>query len=632
MEIEEGKERKINEYRFEGDTSMFADDTVWGFINEQDVIRASFEQFPWWNPVSWFTDAPATEQAFAEACEKIRELYRNKGYLDVEVEMPHEEVGADGKIDRVFKINAGPRYIVGTLSVTGVKNYPADLVMASVKNISPGDVASDAALQEAARSIEVFCGSGTKALSDTRVSIRRIPVENQQGVIDIVFSVKEGYPVKIRNVVVRGNDYTKDKVIRREINLSPGDPMLADKAETSKRRLENLRYFERVRYYLEPVAGADAKEGESVPRDLVYEVAEKNTGNFMVGVGASSVDSVFGTIELSESNFDLFNPWRFRGGGQKGRISLMAGPRYQSYEASVVEPYFLDRMLELSVTLYRRQRWYDDYDIIRNGINVQIAYPVKFWPSWQAFGRMGIGAGLEFIEFDDVENTSWYITGNEQEPVKAFKMEAEKYGDSWEVPLEIFWSNDTRDSFIFATRGYKAKVFGDIVGGDNQYWRVGFDYRHYFPVWKRAGHVFSFGVHGATEDTFSDEMPIYNRFFLGGPRNIRGVEFREIAPWIYSQKGKKGKHVPWGGQTLWYMNLEYTIPLVKFLRFAAFSDLGSVGEDDWDFDTDYFCWSAGVGLRIDLPQFPIRLDVATPIDKKSGTDREVFSFTIGYDF
>jgi outer membrane protein assembly factor BamA len=127
-------------------------------------------------------------------------------------------------------------------------------------------------------------------------------------------------------------------------------------------------------------------------------------------------------------------------------------------------------------------------------------------------------------------------------------------------------------------------------------------------------------------------MPIYNRFFLGGPRNIRGVEFREIAPWIYSQKGKKGKHVPWGGQTLWYMNLEYTIPLVKFLRFAAFSDLGSVGEDDWDFDTDYFCWSAGVGLRIDLPQFPIRLDVATPIDKKSGTDREVFSFTIGYDF
>jgi outer membrane protein insertion porin family len=632
MEIEEGEKREINEYRFEGDTSMFADETVWGFINEQDVVRAAFEQFPWWNPIGWFSDKPATEQDFSEACEKIRELYRNKGYLDVEVEMPREEVLADGKIDRVFKIEAGPRYIVGALSVTGVKNYPADLVMASVKNIVSGDVASDAQLKEAARSIEVFCGSGTKALSETHVSVRRIPVEGQDGVVDIVFAVKEGYPVVINNVVIRGNDHTKDKVLRREINLSPGDPMLSDKAEMSKRRLENLRYFERVRYYLEPVTGVKVEEGQPVPRDLVYEVAEKNTGNFMVGVGASSVDSVFGTIELSESNFDLFNPWRFRGGGQKGRISLMAGPRYQSYEASVIEPYFLDRPLELSVTMYRRQRWYDDYDIIRNGINVQIAYPVKFWPTWQALGRMGIGLGLEFIEFDDVENSSWYITGNEDKPVEAFKMEQDMYDDSWEVPLEIFWSNDTRDSFMFATRGYKTKLYGDIVGGDNQYWRVGFDYRHYFPVWKRAGHVFMVGIHGATEDTFSDEMPIYNRFFLGGPRNIRGVEYREIAPWIYSQQGKKGKHAPWGGQTLWYMNLEYTIPIVKFLRFAAFSDLGSVGEDGWDFDTEYFCWSAGVGLRIDLPQFPIRLDVATPIDKKSGTDREVFSFTIGYDF
>jgi outer membrane protein insertion porin family len=408
--------------------------------------------------------------------------------------------------------------------------------------------------------------------------------------------------------------------------------MLYDKAESSKRRLENLRYFERVRYYLEPVSGAKVEDGESVPRDLVYEVSEKNTGNFMVGVGASSVDSVFGTIELSESNFDLFNPWRFRGGGQKGRISLMAGPRYQSYEASVVEPYFLDRVLELSVTAYRRQRWYDDYDIIRSGLNVQIAYPVKFWQTWQPFGRIGLGLGLEFIEFDDVDSSKWYVTGNEAEPVQAFKMEEDKYGDSWEVPFEVFWSNDTRDSFLFATRGYKTKIYGDIVGGDNQYWRVGFDYRHYFPVWKRGGHVFSFGIHGATEDTFSDEMPIYNRFFLGGPRNIRGVEYREIAPWIYSQKGKKGEHAPWGGQTLWYMNLEYTIPIVKFLRFAAFSDLGSVGADDWDFDTDCFCWSAGVGLRIDLPQFPIRLDVATPIDKQRGTEKEVFSFTIGYDF
>ena len=632
MVIEEGSQRKVNEYRFEGDLSMFKDDTTWGFIDEADILRSSFEQFPWWNPIGWFTDKPATELDLANACEKIAELYRNKGYLDVKVEMPYEEVLANGKVDKIFKIDAGVCYTVGNISVTGAKNYPNDVVVKTIKNLKSGDVASQSLLNEAAHAIEVFCGSGLKALAETKVSVRRIPHEDNASVVDLMFVVKEGIPVSINRVLVRGNDYTKDKVIRREINLSPGDPMLYDKAEKSKRRLENLRYFERVRYYLEPVAGSEAEDGKPVARDLVYEVAEKNTGNFMVGIGASSVDSVFGTIELSESNFDLFKPWRFRGAGQKGRLSLQAGPRYQSYEAQVIEPYFMDRFLELSVTAYRRQRWYDEYDIIRSGFTVQLAYPVKFWHTWEPFGRLGFAAGIEYIEFDDVEDSKWYVEGEKNNPVPAFKNEEEKYGDSWEVPFEIFWANDTRDTPIFATRGYKTKIYGNVVGGDNQYWRVGVDYRHYVPVWKKGGHVFTFGIHGATEDTFSDEMPIYNRFFLGGPRNIRGVEYREISPWLYSMANKQGDHVPWGGKTLWYLNFEYTIPIVKMLRFAAFSDLGSVGEDDWDFDTEYFCWSVGMGLRIDLPQFPIRLDVATPVNKKSGTEKEVFSFTIGYDF
>ena len=81
------------------------------------------------------------------------------------------------------------------------------------------------------------------------------------------------------------------------------------------------------------------------------------------------------------------------------------------------------------------------------------------------------------------------------------------------------------------------------------------------------------------------------------------------------------------------MNMEYSVPVVKMLRLAAFSDLGSVGEDDFDFDTDWFCWSVGVGLRLDLEQFPIRLDFAVPVvDPDEDVDEKVFSFSIGYDF
>ena len=621
MEIEEGERAKITDFEFDGNEAF-----------EADELRASFNQYPWWNPMGWFSDVPATPQDLAEARDRVVAFYRDRGYLDVEISQPEVRTREDGERVRVFQVREGPCYKVGTISVTGVKAYPEDVVAAAVKRIAPGDVAGATALDEAAHEIEVFCGSGRAALADTHVTVRRLPSETDPETLNLVFSVEEGVPVTINRVLIRGNDYTMDKVIRREIALSPGDPMLADKAERSKRRLENLRYFDRVRYYLEKVDGGEAKDGKPELRDLVYELSEKNTGNFLIGIGAGTESSVFGQIELSEANFDLFSPWRFRGAGQKGRLCIQAGPRVQTYEASVTEPWFLDRQLELTVEVYRRQRWYDDYDVIRSGAAVTLSYPVKFWPTWEAFGRLGVSLAAEYIEYDDVDN-GYYYDPKRDDRFRLLKEEEDRNGDKVEVPLEVFWKLDTRDRFIFPTQGHTVRLFGDIVGGDNEYWRVGFNMRKYFPVWKKYGHVFQIGLRGETVDAFSDDLPLYDRLFLGGSKSIRGVDFREIAPRIYAHENKKGRYTAWGGQTSWCMNMEYSVPVVKMLRIAAFSDLGSVGEDEFDFDTAWFCWSVGVGLRLDLEQFPIRLDFATPVvDPDETVDEKVFTFSVGYDF
>ncbi len=621
MEIEEGERAKITDFEFDGNE-----------VFEADELRASFNQYPWWNPMGWFSDVPATPQDLAEARDRVVAFYRDRGYLDVEISHPEVRTREDGERVRVFQVREGPCYKVGTISVTGVKAYPEDVVAAAVKRIAPGDVAGATALDEAAHEIEVFCGSGRAALADTHVTVRRLPSETDPETLNLVFAVEEGVPVTVNRVLIRGNDYTMDKVIRREIALSPGDPMLADKAERSKRRLENLRYFDRVRYYLEKVDGGEAKDGKPELRDLVYELSEKNTGNFLIGIGAGTESSVFGQIELSEANFDLFSPWRFRGAGQKGRLCIQAGPRVQTYEASVTEPWFLDRQLELTVEVYRRQRWYDDYDVIRSGAAVTLSYPVKFWPTWEAFGRLGVSLAAEYIEYDDVDN-GYYYDPKRGDRFRMLKEEEDRNGDKVEVPLEVFWKLDTRDRFIFPTQGHTVRLFGDIVGGDNEYWRVGFNVRKYFPVWKKYGHVFQIGLRGETVDAFSDDLPLYDRLFLGGSKSIRGVDFREIAPRIYAHENKKGRYTAWGGQTSWCMNMEYSVPVVKMLRIAAFSDLGSVGEDEFDFDTAWFCWSVGVGLRLDLEQFPIRLDFATPVvDPDETVDEKVFTFSVGYDF
>ena len=628
MVIEEGQRCKIKEYLFEGNEHA-----------EASALRESFGWYPWWNPIGWFNDDPVTKQDLAEAREKVAEYYRNLGYLDVSVAEAERVMREDGETANiVFKIDEGSCYRVKSLAVTGVKKYPEAAALAAVKAVKAGDIAGEKALKDAAREIEIFCGSGEHPLAETHVTVKRTPFLADGEMLDVVFDVEEGVPVTIDRVLIRGNDYTKDKVIRREIALSPGDPMIEEKAEQSKRRLENLRYFDRVRFYLERKSGEPAKNGEPELRDLVYEVSEKNTGQFMVGIGASSVDSVYGTVELSESNFDLFRPWRFRGGGQKGRILLQAGPRYQTYEASVTEPHLFDRLLEFTVEGYRRQRWYDDYDIIRNGVAMTLSYPVKFWPTARTMGRLGFRLAAEFIEFDDVEDDKYYLSDSfgryragEYGPV--FKWQEDEYGDNWEFPLRIFWEDDTRDSFRFAKRGHRASIYGDLVGGDNNYWKVGFNYRQYFTVWKRFNHVLALGLRGETVDTFSDDLPIYDKLFLGGPRTIRGVEYRDIAPRVWRLENKKGKYAAWGGQTSWLINAEYAVPIVKFVRIAAFTDLGSVGEDEFDFSTDYFCWSVGLGLRLDIESFPIRLDFAVPVvEPDDDVDKEFFSFTIGYDF
>ena len=635
--IEEGACQKVAGYVFDGATHA-VDVSYWsefvpGFKLEPDAfdvaeLHEAIEDLPWWNPVGWFSDSPVTKDQLAQCCDKVAAVYRNHGYLDVQVTGPERVPCGEEKVNVVFKVVEGVQYKVGASSIRGLTRYPESAVKEKSALPEPGAIAGEQALADAAHRVEVTVGSGDSGLADTHVSVRHVPTQ-EANTVNIVYQVSEGVPVVINEIKIRGNDYTKDKVIRREIALGPGDRMLADRAERSQKRLENLEYFSRVRYYLEPTGkGKDANGAEY--RDLVYEVEEKNTGSFMVGVGASTVDSVYISAEVNQNNFDLFAPSKlFRGAGQKGRVYVAWGPRYQSAEIGFVEPHLFNRLLELSVDLYRRLRWYDQYDLIRTGAMASLTYPVKFWPTWEAFGRLGVGLSGEYIEFDDTANG---LYSYENRVGRLYQEEENQYGDAFEPVVHLFWLKDSRDNFRIPTKGHRTKVYGDVAPAcDNKYWRLGLNHRSYFTVWKRFSHVFMAGLRAETIDSFSDDVPIYNRMFLGGPRSIRGIRYRYVSP--MAQRVGHSDYSPWGGQTLFCMNFEYTIPIVKMLRFAVFSDLGSVGEDVWDIDlSDTFAWTVGLGIRLDIPMFPIRLDFATPVKEPDHSEDEVFSFMVGYDF
>jgi len=641
--IDEGRRQKVDAYVFDG-AAHAVNVSYWRTLMpgwalepdqiDEDEIREAISDFPWWNPLGWFSDSPVTKDQQSQCCEKIAKVYRDHGYLDVKVTGPERVPVDEERVNVVFTVAEGPQYRIGEMSIKGLTRYPEGVVREKSGLPEPGTIAGEKTLEDVAHRIKVTVGSGDSGLADTRVDVRQVPAADAS-VVNIVFQVTEGVPVVISEVKIRGNDYTMDKVIRREIALGPGDRMLEDRAERSQKRLENLDYFSRVRYYLEPTdKGKDVTGAEY--RNLVYEVEEKNTGSFMVGIGASSVDSVYVSAELSQNNFDLFAPSKlFRGAGQKGRVYVAWGPRYQSAEVGFTEPHLFGRLLELNVDLYRRLRWYDQYDLIRTGANASLTYPVKFWPTWDPFGRLGVGISGEYIEFDEVDQ-GWYAYGNRRGQL--FAMEERAHGDVFEPVVHLFWVKDSRDNYRLTTKGHRTRLFVDVdPAGDNKYWRAGVNHRSYFTTWKRYNHVFMVGVRAETIDSFEDDLAIYNRMFLGGPKTIRGIEYRNVAPMARRTAGAYGvpydSYAPWGGQTLFCMNFEYTVPIVKMFRLAAFSDLGSVGEDNFDLDfSDTFAWTVGLGVRLDIPMFPIRLDFGIPIVKPDAAEEEIFSFTVGYDF
>ncbi|MBI2438668.1 MAG: BamA/TamA family outer membrane protein, partial [Lentisphaerae bacterium] len=373
--------------------------------------------------------------------------------------------------------------------------------------------------------------------------------------------------------------------------------------------LRNLGFFETVNAFpretLDPALD-----------DLVFEVEEKRTGQFMVGAGYSSVDELVGFIELSQGNFDLWEWPSFTGRGQKLRLRAQVGSQRQDYEISFVEPWFLDRKLSLGVDLYDRTRnnlskYYNEQ---RLGTAITLGKPLKGF-----FQRVNLQYRLEQISIYDVATNAAPI----------FQNDAGDWNDS---SLKLTFIHDTRDNVFVPTRGAKLSLAGQLSGGP-----LGFDVDVYglegegtifLPV--IFDHVLSLRGWAETVQEYADneDVHVFDRLFLGGPRTLRGFKYRYVSPYDQGQ--------PIGGKSAALASAEYTVPLYKtFLRLAAFYDIGNVWLDAFEFDLLEYNSDIGIGLRLDIPGFPIRLDYAWPLEI-SGADIERtgarFNFWMGYGF
>ena len=284
----------------------------------------------------------------------LREWYQDHGYIDVEIKEVRRE-RSKGKMGLVVVLVEGSQYHVGKLTISGTKAAPEAKVRALLK-MKEGSVYSPKQIREDSKKIADAYGSG--GYVDLQVLPQGVP--SGQSTIDVKYSIEEGNPSFVQRITIVGNTRTKDKVIRREVLIAPGDIFNSVRVETTKKRLDNLGYFSRVETYPE-------ETGVSARKDLIINVEEKRTGSLNFGAGFSTVDNLVGFVEMTQGNFDLLNWPNFTGAGQKFRARVQYGTSRKDITVSLTEPYFLDRRLSLGgAVFFNEADYYSDLYSQRN--------------------------------------------------------------------------------------------------------------------------------------------------------------------------------------------------------------------------------------------------------------------------
>jgi outer membrane protein insertion porin family len=540
------------------------------------------------------------EAQLQQDLQSVREFYQNHGFEDMTVRDVRKERTASGGLHIIVVVDEGTQYHVGKIAVVGYQHSTEQKIRALFK-VKEGDVYSPKALRDDAKAVADAYGAG--GYVESEIIPQSAPARG--GLIDVTYKVEEGQRSFVERINIVGNTRTKDKVIRREVLITPGDVFNTVRVDTSKKRLENLGYFSKVETY--PVdTGVEGR------KDLEVQVEEKRTGSLNFGAGFSTVDSLIGFVELTQGNFDIMNWPSFTGGGQKFRLRLQGGTERKDAELNLTEPWFLDRPIALGGSLFYHEANYLSAVYDQRDFGFSLELRKSLFP--YVYGTLGYR--LEDLNVFNV------APGLSQELL-------DELGSSTKSQITGVLVYDRRDNPFLTRHGERITLTtylaGGFLGGNEQIYGFDLEGSKYFHLpWDL---ILLINGEFATVDTWGSgtEVRIYDRLFLGGSNNLRGFAFRDVGP-----KDVNGE--PLGGQTLARGTLEVTFPIVEKARGAFFYDTGYVESDPYDLSLSHIGSDVGVGLRLDLPIGPLRLDYGIPIQKAGNHGGGHFNFNVGYQF
>ncbi len=579
--IDEGKKIYIREISFEGNTTFGSGDL-------EDVIETSEKGW-----LSWLTDSGLLDRDLLnQDASRIIAFYNNNGFLETRVGEP-VVTQKEAWLYIKFIIDEGPRFKVGTVELEGdlIADQQIILDMLSIRN---EEFLSRKTLREDILRITDYYAEQGFAFADIRPDLNKSPSGSR---VDVSLSIDKGELVYINRIAIKGNNRTRDNVIRRELEISEGGVFDAKGLRTSSQKLQRLDFFEEVNVTPEPAL-------DPSKMNISIDVKEKATGQFSIGAGYSSVDNLIMMGEISENNF--------LGLGHRLALSANIGGSSSRYNLSWTNPRLYDTKLSVGADLFNWEREYDDYTKNSRGGALRFGHPL--WGKW----RMYESYSYTDTDLSDVSDDASYIIRESQNvPITS--------------AVKTSFVRDTRDRLYGASSGsrnsFSVEYAGGIIGGDSQFTKTEASSSWYFPMpFNTVFHAL--GSVGKVWENEEDKLPVYERFYLGGMSSIRGYEYGKVSP----LDPETGDRI--GGDRMWYTNVELVVPLLREQGVfgVVFFDAGDSLAEDEDWTLDEIAKAVGLEIRWLSPMGPLRIVWGYNLDPLDDEPQSVWDFSIGGQF
>lgn len=545
-----------------------------------------------------------SKQKLAGDLESLRSFYLNRGHLLFNIESTQVSITPDKRdIYITLNISEGPKFTVSDFRFSGELPV-SEAELKTLVSLKPGEAFSREQLNASVKKLGDRLSNDGYAFANINAAPE---IDKEKNLVAFNFLVDPGRKVAVRRINIAGNTKSKDEVIRREMRQMEGATYSAEKINRSRERIERLSYFKDVSIETPPVPDAPDQV------DVNVNLTEQSSGNILLGAGFSSSDGVVLSGSITQNN--LF------GTGNRLALQINSGSLNTVYSLSYTNPYYTVDGVSLGYDLYRRDIDYTEIDSVEDYKTSTIGAGIRLGVPLSEYDTVNFGASLEQYSLTLDPSIDYGATLNN------FVAE---YGDTTQsLRLDMGWSRDSRDSFLYPTKGTFRKFtaeWGTPVG-DLQYYKLSYQHQWLKPLSNNLTLMLN-GEIGYGDGINGKPMPFFRNFYAGGIGSVRGYDTGTLAP----KDSVTGDSV--GGSKRVVGNAELLFPFPgagndRSLRLSAFVDAGAAFNK---FDVDELRYSVGMAVTWYSPMGPIKLSLAKPLEAKDDDELQEFQFQLGTVF